>query len=95
MPSEYSLAQNFPNPFNPMTTISFGLPSESDVHLVLFDALGREVRTLAHGPLAAGYHSYLWDAGGLASGLYVYRIAAVSRSGAMKYQNVRKMLLMK
>jgi hypothetical protein len=74
LPHIYYLAQNFPNPFNPSTIITFILPSHSFVTLNVFDCLGREVVTLASENLAAGVHSKQWDASGLPSGIYLYRL---------------------
>jgi photosystem II stability/assembly factor-like uncharacterized protein len=74
LPQNVALEQNFPNPFNPSTTIRFQLPESRDVLLQVFDLLGREVATLADGRMAAGSYSVRWDAGGLASGVYLYRL---------------------
>lgn len=74
MPTEVVLEGNYPNPFNPQTTIRFGLPEASEVSLVVFDAMGREVRVLVRGTLSAGTHSATFDASSLPSGAYVYRL---------------------
>jgi hypothetical protein len=76
LPTHFSLDQNYPNPFNPATTISFSLPTESFVSLKVFDALGREVSILLSKELAAGKYSLQWNAAGLASGVYFYRLHA-------------------
>ncbi len=76
LPREYSLGQNFPNPFNPATTISFGLPAQSLVSLKVFDALAREVATLISQELSAGNYTQQWNAEGLPSGVYFYRMQA-------------------
>ncbi len=73
-PGRFSLNGNYPNPFNPFTTISFMLPARSAVSLKVFDALGREVATLASGEYPAGEHALQWDASGAASGLYFARL---------------------
>ncbi len=83
-PVAYALGQNYPNPFNPSTTISFSLPEASNVTLKVFDSLGREVATLISGDVSAGTHNVTFDASGLASGLYVYRIEAGDFSAAKK-----------
>jgi len=70
------LLQNYPNPFNPATTITFALPVKSFVSLKIFDALGREVTTLLNEELLAGTYSKQWDASGLPSGVYFYRLVA-------------------
>jgi hypothetical protein len=78
LPAQVSLEQNYPNPFNPATTISFRLPSTSFVSLAVFDALGKQVRVLLAKELPAGTYASHWDATGLASGLYFYRLQAGS-----------------
>ncbi len=70
------LAQNFPNPFNLATTIWYYVPAASDVKMRLYDILGREVRTLEESPHGMGWDSLTFDAEGLASGIYVYRLQA-------------------
>ena len=79
-PRVTALAQNLPNPFNPSTTIYFGLKGPSDVSLRIYDVAGRRVRILVDGVQAAGVHSVRWDgrdAGGrpVASGVYFTRLA--------------------
>ncbi|MBS4035826.1 MAG: T9SS type A sorting domain-containing protein [Ignavibacterium sp.] len=76
LPIDFSLFQNYPNPFNPATTISFNLPSKSIVSLKVFDALGREVSILVSEELPRGTYSRQWDAAGLPSGVYFYRLQA-------------------
>ena len=72
----YVLGQNYPNPFNPATTISFSFPTQSFVSLRVFDALGREVSILLSEQLSAGTYARQWNATGLASGVYFYRLQA-------------------
>jgi hypothetical protein len=74
IPKEFVLYQNYPNPFNPVTTIRFSLPHHSFVTLKVFDLLGREVATLVDGEKDAGEHTVVYDAKGLASGIYFYRL---------------------
>jgi len=76
LPQSAVLYQNYPNPFNPSTTIGFVLPHRSDVTLAVYNTLGQCVRTLASGSLDAGYHGVKFDATGLASGVYFYRLSA-------------------
>jgi hypothetical protein len=76
IPTEYSLSQNYPNPFNPVTKLKFALPERSLTKLVIYDLLGREVRTLINKELEAGYHEYFFDAYSLPSGVYFYRFQA-------------------
>ncbi len=78
IPAAYELAQNYPNPFNPSTEIRFDLPEASPVTLVVYDVTGREVARLVEGALAAGTHQVTFDASGLPSGVYLYRITAGS-----------------
>ncbi len=75
---EYKLFDNFPNPFNPTTTISFELPSRSFVSLKIFDMLGRDVSTIVSGELPAGSYTRQWNGSGFASGVYFYRLQAGS-----------------
>ncbi len=70
----FGLHQNYPNPFNPKTTIEFALPYSGVVSLKIYNILGEEVATLVSEKLAAGNYNYDWDAGGLASGVYFYRL---------------------
>jgi len=77
----FALAQNTPNPFNPMTEIQFELPERIPVHLQVFDLRGRLVRTLVDGPREAGLQRVTWDGrdargARVASGVYLYRIQA-------------------
>ncbi|MGD0337224.1 MAG: glycoside hydrolase family 9 protein [Bacteroidota bacterium] len=76
IPLEYSLSQNFPNPFNPSTTISFSLPHPVHVELKIFNILGQVVATLVDQNYSPGYYSFKWNASGFASGVYYYRIEA-------------------
>ena len=74
LPTEVSLAQNYPNPFNPATTIGFELPMPTDVRLDVYDMTGRQLSTLVNGIYPSGYHTVQWDAIGLPTGIYVYRL---------------------
>ncbi|MGD1046708.1 MAG: T9SS type A sorting domain-containing protein [Bacteroidota bacterium] len=84
LPTSYSLEQNFPNPFNPSTTISFNLPSKSFVSLKVYDLLGREVATIISEEMSAGNYSRQWNAAALTSGVYFYRLQAGSFAGTKK-----------
>ena len=76
VPEEYVLFQNYPNPFNPETSIDFGLPEDGDVKVTVYNMLGHEVEVLGDVELEAGYYSVPWNATGLPSGVYFYRIEA-------------------
>jgi len=70
------LYQNYPNPFNPTTVIRYALPRGADVMLEVYDTTGRLVRTLQRGEQDAGEHEVVFDATGLASGAYFYKLRA-------------------
>ncbi len=89
LPSEYALLQNYPNPFNPATTIRYDLPEEAFVSLKVYNMLGQEVATLVEGMESAGYRSVEFNASGLPSGAYFYRITAGS------FMNLKKFMLLK
>ena len=74
LPSAVALNQNYPNPFNANTEISYALLEAGHVNLSIFDILGRKVETLLDSYQMAGQHSVIWDAGGLPSGVYFYRL---------------------
>lgn len=76
VPGSYQLGAAYPNPFNPATTIRFELGANGPATLQVYDALGRQVATLLDGTLAAGAYTATFDARGLPSGTYVYRLAA-------------------
>jgi hypothetical protein len=87
--TEYALHQNYPNPFNPTTSISFDLVEEGFVSLKVYNVLGRSVATIADGRMGSGRHVVAFDATGLPSGVYVYRLEAGD------FVDQKKMLLMK
>ena len=88
VPAGFALEQNYPNPFNPTTAISYQLPVASNVKLIVYDVLGRPVATLVNERQAAGPHSVKFDAGGLPSGVYFYRLQAGS------FVRTKKMILL-
>jgi hypothetical protein len=90
VPREYVLYENYPNPFNPSTTITYDLPNEADVVLKIYDMLGREVTTLVDARQGAGHHAVSFaPTTGLASGAYIYQIQAGS------FRDRKKMMLIK
>ena len=96
LPKEYVLDQNYPEPFNPTTTIRFALPTDSKVILKIYNLLGQVVATLVDGDLNAGYQSVEWNAASIASEVYFYRFEAASIGNPSKtFTQVRKMLLVK
>jgi hypothetical protein len=76
IPVQYALEQNYPNPFNPSTTITYALPDRSQTTLLVYNTLGQMVRELVNGEIEAGYHEVQFNASGLASGVYLYRMQA-------------------
>jgi hypothetical protein len=75
-PAEVTLFQSYPNPFNPVTTIRYGVPRRAFVTLSVYDVMGREVATLVQGEREAGYHAARFDGAHLATGMYVVRLKA-------------------
>jgi hypothetical protein len=95
-PRSFSVSQNFPNPFNPTTVISYQLPVTSTVRLDIYDVLGRKVASLADGIKSPGKHQITWNASGVSSGVYIYRIEAapLSQNGNL-FSKAKKMILVK
>jgi hypothetical protein len=91
---EYALNQNFPNPFNPSTMITFSLAADAKVSLKVFDILGQEVMTIVNNNLSAGAHEYTFDASNFNSGVYFYRVEATGVDG-QNFTSVKKMILTK
>jgi FG-GAP-like repeat len=95
-PSGLELSQNSPNPFNPVTSLTYELPNESNVSLIVYDLLGKEIARLAEGNKSAGIHSVIWDASGFGSGIYFYHFEAVSvQNRKASYIQTGKMVLVK
>lgn len=89
IPADYNLEQNFPNPFNPSTQISYSLPTASNVRLDVYNTVGQIARTLVDQSQSAGIHTVTFNADGLPSGIYFYRIVAG------KYTSTKKLVIMK
>ena len=89
VPPTFSLDQNFPNPFNPSTTVRYGLPQRAHVTIIVYNTLGQQVAQLLNGDIDAGYHEIQFNATNLASGEYFYRIQAGS------YVETRKLILVR
>lgn len=88
-PTEFILFPNHPNPFNPVTTITFGLPERADVHLAVYNMTGQLILTLVDRSMDTGIHSVQWDASTVPSGIYFYVIRTEG------FTQVRKCMLMK
>lgn len=89
VPQEWNLSQNYPNPFNPATSIEFTIPMESNVSIKIYNTIGSEIAQLVNERKAAGVYKINFDAAGLPSGMYFYKISANG------FEQTRKMLLMK
>ena len=84
-----SFSAAYPNPFNPVTMISFAVPSEMEVHVAIHDMLGREIVELANGVYSTGNYNLQWDAGNQASGIYFVKMIAGGET------NIQKLMLVK
>jgi hypothetical protein len=89
LPKAFELSQNFPNPFNPSTTIRFGVPRATFVSLKVYNELGQEVASLVSNEMPAGYHTVQWNAAGMPSGMYFYKMQS------QDFVQTKKLLLMK
>ncbi|MBL0062462.1 MAG: T9SS type A sorting domain-containing protein [bacterium] len=88
MPQEFAI-EAFPNPFNPLTTIDFALPQQTQAKVVIHNLAGQEVAVLQDGPLSAGVHRVQWNAADMASGTY---FAVLKTPGT---ERITKLLLLK
>jgi hypothetical protein len=106
LPRSNTLHHNYPNPFNPKTKINYDLPITNYVNLSIYNLLGQKIATLVDEQKIAGFHQVEWDASGMASGIYYYRIAVVDpaspaetggdgRRQTGKIQAMKKMVLTK
>jgi len=89
VPTEFAISQNYPNPFNSTTTITYQLPQSGQVHLAVYNISGQLVEMLVSKHKNAGYHSVMWNATGISSGLYLYRIKAE------QFVDVKKCIVLK
>ncbi len=89
-PNRYKLYPNFPNPFNPCTTISYHVPKAAKVKLSIYNMQGQKVATLINGTQSAGTHHVVWNAAGFASGMYLYKLT--TNHG---FSQTRKMIVLK
>ncbi|HMQ79622.1 MAG TPA: T9SS type A sorting domain-containing protein [Ignavibacteria bacterium] len=89
LPKSFRLEQNFPNPFNPSTTITFEMPNSANVKLTIYDATGKEIEILVNGIQSAGKHEVVWDAFDFPSGIYFYKLEAEN------YLETKKMIIIK
>jgi hypothetical protein len=99
--TEYKLFENYPNPFNPSTTISYAVPKLSNVSLSIYDMMGKEVKSYIKDGASAGGHNFVWDGTNnngekVASGIYIYKFKAISleRDGQL-FEQSKKLLLIK
>jgi len=92
-PEEFSLKQNYPNPFNPMTKIDFSLPEDGNVSLSVYDNSGKLVSKLMNGSVNSGYHSVNFNASGISSGIYFYKLEFENKDKS--FSKVMKMAVLK
>ncbi len=95
LPKTFALQQNFPNPFNPSTTISFSVAEQAMVTVSVYDVLGRTAETIVNEDLTAGYYHIRWRAEYLSAGIYFYRIVAQRADKQAPFIQLKKMILLK
>ncbi len=100
VPNEYLLLGNYPNPFNPSTTISYALLYQSSVDLVIYDIMGREIKSFNISSQSSGYQNILWDGtnengNSIASGIYLYRISIKSLDNNEVFAKTAKLMMLK
>ena len=88
-PKDFALYQNYPNPFNPSTTIKFALPIKTNLSLSVYNTLGEKVAEIFNGEMEKGYHEMMFNASGLSSGIYFYKIESEN------YSATKKLMLLK
>jgi hypothetical protein len=95
LPDDFELSQAYPNPFNPVTTLQYALPVESDIVLSVHDMQGRFVTYLENGRKSAGYYKTVWNASNNASGLYFIRLNAYDLDNTLRFNKLQKIMLVK
>ncbi len=88
-PKDFALYQNYPNPFNPSTTIKFALPVKTNLSLSVYNTLGEKIAEIFNGELEEGYHEMMFNASGLSSGIYFYKIESKN------FNSTKKLMLLK
>ncbi len=95
IPEEFYVSHNYPNPFNPVTTIEYSLPSESNVRLSIYNSVGQEIAKLVSSLQQQGTYKIVWDASRFASGVYFYSFEAEELNGQKSIRELKKIVLMK
>ena len=95
LPADFSLSEAFPNPFNSVTKISYGLPEASRMSIRIYDISGRMIATLVEGDIPAGNHAVTWDAGSVATGVYLVQMEASRTGSSGGFSAVRKLTLLR
>ena len=94
LPDEFVMHQNYPNPFNPTTTLRYDIPEDGNVSILIYDMMGRQIRTLVNRNVSAGYHFIQWDGTNqsgspVSAGVYIYILQSEN------YRSLKKMILLK
>jgi hypothetical protein len=95
LPDDFELSQAYPNPFNPVTTLQYALPVESDIVLSVHDIQGRLVTYLANGLKSAGHYETVWNASNHASGMYFIRMNVYGLDNKLQFNKLQKIMLVK
>ena len=95
IPKDFSLSQNYPNPFNPSTKIDYQVPVDAKVIMEVYNITGQKVIDLVNQEQSAGYYTVDFGASKLASGVYIYRLAAVDKATGNNFSSIKKMMLLK
>lgn len=100
IPKKYAVYQNFPNPFNPSTTIAFSMPAAGSVKITIYNLLGQKIKELRRQYSSGGYYSLQWHGKNninrpVSSGIYIYRAEILDAAGKSRFNGVKKMLVLK